>query len=169
MSSERLLHCILTDILEDLKHLKVEKVPDKQQQAEKPPPQDSDEELSNASKPSPSPASHCEDALPAAQVISSPTFLRRVSPYHGPISGGEKDHLLGEGFSEGQNLLARFGDCTMPVSAKLFNPYTLECILPLSDPVRCVVLWPLDALHSLAASSPQPRPLGDTLYQHLHS
>ena len=47
----------------------------------------------------------------------------------GRISGGEKVHLLGEGFSEGQDLL---------VSAKLFNPYTLECILPPSDSARCV-------------------------------
>ena len=162
-----------------MKHRKVEKVPDKQQQAEKPPPQGSDKELFNAPKPSPSPASNRGDALPAAQVLSSPTLLRRVSfPLNqgpeegraalrgghsqgfeerraasraagavwtssqsdGPISGSEKVHLLGEGFSDGQDLLVLFGDRTMPVSAKLFNPYTLECMLPPSDSARCVLV-----------------------------
>lgn len=45
---------------------------------------------------------------------------------------------MGRGFSEGQDLLVRFGDGTKPVSTELVNPYNLECILPPSDSARCV-------------------------------
>jgi len=71
---------------------------------------------------------------------SCPMALQRVSPDYGPISGGEKIFLVGYGFSEGQDLLVRFGDGTEPVSTKLFNPNILECILPPSHSTRRVVV-----------------------------
>ena len=86
---------------------------------------------------SPSTGSHQTNAPlthPTAQAPSSPPIaLQEVNPDHGPISGGEKILLVGRGFSEGQDLLVRFGDGTTPVRTDLVNPYLLRCTLPPSD------------------------------------
>ena len=78
-----------------------------------------------------------EPSPSAAQALPSPT-LQRVSPNHGPISGGEPITLVGLGFSEGQGLLVRFGIDTVLVGTVFTNPYNLTCTLPKSDSEGCV-------------------------------
>ena len=78
-------------------------------------------------------------------------MLEEVNPDHGPISGGEKILLVGYGFSEGQDLLVRFGGSTMPVRTDLVNPYLLRCTLPPSDSARRVSV----TLHSQDRSIPE--------------
>ena len=80
-----------------------------------------------------------QPAHPATQALSSPLIaLQKVHPNRGPISGGDEILLVGCGFSEGQDLLVRFGASTMPVRTELVNPHNLTCTLPPSDSARCV-------------------------------
>ena len=58
---------------------------------------------------------------------------------------------MGSGFSEGQDLLVRFGDGTKPVRTELVNPHNLRCTLPPSDSARCVYV----TLHLQGTSIPE--------------
>ena len=79
-----------------------------------------------------------QHTLPVVQVSSPGIAFQEVSPDHGPISGGEKILLVGSGFSEGQDLLVRFGAGATPVMTELVNPHIRRCILPPTDSPRCV-------------------------------
>lgn len=85
--------------------------------------------------------SHQAITQPTPPVVQAPSpgiAFQEVSPDHGPISGGEKILLVGSGFSEGQDLLVRFGAGATPVMTELVNPHNLRCILPPTDSPRCV-------------------------------
>ena len=81
---------------------------------------------------------------PITPTLPSPTLpsptLQSVRPNHGPVSGGGGILLTGYGFKEGQDLLVRFGDGTMPVRTVFYTPSLLSCRLPPSDSARTVIV-----------------------------
>lgn len=86
------------------------------------------------------------DETPSNSHSSSPSLitLTKVSPDHGPLSGGEEILAVGSGFGAEQQLLIKFGDQQTPIEATFRCPNNLECILPpyhTAGPVIVTLHW----------------------------